>query len=258
MKKDCSRREFLGTAGKLLAAGLLTPLGGLTVLGKTSLAGEAAGGLSWKKAWTGKQWGFIVDTEKCIGCARCVKACKLENGVPLDREVFRTWVERYIEGPGGRAEIDSPNGGLDFEPKKETDEKQFFVPKLCNQCHNPPCVQVCPVGATYRTEDGVVLVDNKRCVGCRYCIQACPYGARFLHPELRVADKCTWCYHRITKGMVPACVQVCPVGARKFGNMEDPNSEVSAMVKKERVRVLKSDMGTEPQAFYIGLDEVVK
>ncbi|MHB9095796.1 MAG: 4Fe-4S dicluster domain-containing protein, partial [Eubacteriales bacterium] len=231
MKKEVSRRDFLATAGKIVAAGILAPLGGLAVLQKTSVAQEVLKGKSWPEIWAGKEWGFVVDTEKCIGCARCVKACKLENGVPLDKEVFRTWVERYVESGEGQVNIDSPNGGLDFEPAEKTDGKQFFVPKLCNQCENPPCVQVCPVGATYKTGDGVILVDNKRCVGCRYCIQACPYGARFLHPELKVADKCTWCYHRTQKGMLPACVTVCPVGARKYGNLKDPNSEVTQIIK---------------------------
>lgn len=257
MKKEFSRRDFLSTSCKVLAMGVLAPLTGFTALQKAS-AQDGLNGKPWPEVWKGKEWGFVVDTEKCIGCARCVKACKLENGVPMDKEVFRTWVERYVESGEGKVEIDSPNGGLDFEPLQKTDGKQFFVPKLCNQCENPPCVQVCPVSATYKTGDGVVLVDTKRCVGCRYCIQACPYGARFLHPETHVADKCTWCYHRVMKGMLPACVTVCPVGARKFGNLNDPESEVSKIVKKERIRVLKSDMGTEPKAFYIGLDEVVK
>jgi len=137
-------------------------------------------------------------------------------------------------------------------------EKQFFVPKLCNQCKHAPCIQVCPVGATYRTGDGVVLVDRERCVGCSYCIQACPYSARFLHPVLKVADKCNWCYPRISKGLLPACVQVCPTGARKFGNIKDPASEVVALKKKSRLRVVKQDMGTGPTVFYIDLDEVVK
>lgn len=258
MKKEFTRRDFLVSASKVLATGLLLPLGSLAIAQKTSFAQEAAEGIAWEKVWEGKEWGFVVDTSKCIGCARCVMACKQENGVPVDKEVYRTWVERYVESANGQINVESPQGGLGFEQGDETSEKQFFVPKLCNQCHDAPCTQVCPVGATYKTGDGVVLVDRKRCVGCRYCIQACPYGARFLHPELKVVDKCTWCYHRVAKGMKPACVQVCPKGARKFGNLKDPESEVSVSIKKEKVRVLKPDMGTKPHVFYIDLDEVVK
>ncbi len=256
MKKVVPRRVFLTTACKMLAAGILAPMGSLAAILNSSFAGESGETSDWTRVWAGKEWGFIVDTEKCIGCARCVDACKQENQVPPDKEVFRTWVERYVETTQG-VSIDSPNGGLDFEPLAETEEKQFFVPKLCNQCENPPCVQVCPVSATYRTGDGVILVDGKRCVGCRYCIQACPYGARFMHPKTHVADKCTWCYHRIAKGMRPACVTVCPVGARKFGNLRDLKDPVTQIIRKERVRGLKTDMGTKPQVFYLGLDEVV-
>lgn len=255
MKTECSRREFLLNSCKALTATILLPLGGLSLLPNEAI-GATDEAVDWKQIWKGKRWGFVVDTFKCIGCARCVKACKQENGVPLDEDVYRTWVERYVETAEG-VRVDSPKGGLEFPPLTGSTEKQFFVPKLCNQCDNPPCVQVCPVGATYRTDDGVVLVDDKRCVGCRYCIQACPYGARFLHPERKVADKCNWCYHRLIKGMVPACVQICPVGARKFGNLKDPGSAVSTIIREERVRGLKSDMGTRPFVFYLGLDEVV-
>jgi len=254
MENGVSRRRFLTLTGKMVAAGMLVPLGSL--IGLSNGARAAAPKTDWPKVWEGKQWGFVVDTEKCIGCARCVKACKEENGVPMDEEVYRTWVERYVE-TGNGVSIDSPNGGLDFPPLGSSTKKQFFVPKLCNQCENPPCVQVCPVGATYRTGDGVILVDAARCVGCRYCIQACPYGARFLHPKTHVADKCNWCYHRVSKGMKPACVTVCPVGARKFGNLKDHDDPVTEIVEKERIRGLKPEKGTKPQVFYTGLDEVV-
>lgn len=255
MKKSISRRDFLKCSGKVLAAGALLPLSSLA---EASVEGETQGEDNWNKVWEGKEYGFLVDTEKCIGCGRCVKSCKMENDVPQDEEVYRTWVERYAESETAGVQIDSPRGGQEFPPLKNETEKQFFVPKLCNQCHNPPCVQVCPVGATYKTGDGVVLVDSRRCVGCRYCIQACPYGARFLQPETKVADKCTWCYHRVMKGMKPACVTVCPVGARQFGNLKEPDSQVAKILKENRIRTLKPEMGTKPFVFYIGLDEVVR
>ncbi|RMF64323.1 MAG: 4Fe-4S dicluster domain-containing protein, partial [Calditrichaeota bacterium] len=132
-----------------------------------------------------------------------------------------------------------------------------FVPKLCNHCEKSVCTQVCPVGATYGTKDGVVLVDRKHCIGCGYCIQACPYGTRFLNPKTHTADKCTLCYHRITKGMNPACVHVCPTGTRIFGDLNDPNSHISNVLRQRRYRVLRPEMGTHPKCFYIGLDKEV-
>ena len=257
MKLKFTRRDFVISTAKVMAVGLLAPASALAAT-KLAFAEDSSQQNPILKQWSGKEWIFVVDTAKCIGCASCVKACKKENNVPLDKEVYRTWVERYLVDTNEEVRIDSPRGGLDFQQQVTNPEKQFFVPKLCNQCQQAPCIQVCPVGATYRTGDGVVLVDRERCIGCGYCVQSCPYSARFIHPVLKVADKCTWCYHRISNGMLPACVQVCPTGARKFGNMKDPASEVVALKKKSRIRVLKPDMGTKPEVFYIDLDEVVK
>ena len=143
-------------------------------------------------------YGMAIDVSKCIGCGRCADACKTENDVPREPQYFRTWIERYTIVQNGEPIVESPNGGLDGFPPMENARdrgvlRSFFVPKLCNHCDNPPCVQVCPVGATFVTPDGVVLVDQEYCVGCRYCIQACPYGARFLDPETHTAEKCTFC-----------------------------------------------------------------
>ncbi len=213
------------------------------------------------------RWGFLVDTTKCVGCGLCVKACKTENEIPYDAPVTRTWVERYVITRDGKCYIDSPMGGRDGfteqQIRGETPDpaeivKAFFVPKLCNQCDKPACVQVCPVGATYKTSDGVVLVDRTWCIGCGYCIMACPYGVRFFHPVLKVAEKCTFCYHRISKGMKTACVQACPFGARRIGNLKDPEDEVTKIIMTERVAVLKDEYGTKPQVFYIGLDNNVR
>ena len=131
------------------------------------------------------------------------------------------------------------------------------MPKLCNQCTHPACVQVCPTGATYKTEDGVVVIDHTYCIGCQYCVQACPYGARFFDERRNVTDKCTWCYHRITKGLQPACVEVCPVGARIFGDRNDKQSPISQFIQNNRVRVLKPETGNGPNVFYVGLDKDV-
>jgi Fe-S-cluster-containing dehydrogenase component len=213
-----------------------------------------------------------VDTYKCIGCGFCVKACKLENEIPLEANVSRTWVERYVLTKEGRVWADSPKEGregyitgrIDLgakgyrDIKKEDIDRAFFVPKLCNQCEKPPCVQVCPVGATYQAADGVVLVDRKWCIGCGYCIMACPYGMRFFHPRYKVAEKCNFCYHRITKGMKPACVLACPVGARAIGNFKDPRDPVTQTIVTQRVNVHKPEYGTRPQVYFIGLSEEVR
>ena len=165
------------------------------------------------------RWGMVIDLDKCVGCQACTIACKEENNVPKEPFYFRTWVERYTLLVDGETLVSSPKGGAEGFPERISEGtilRSFFVPKLCNHCKNPPCVQVCPVGATFTTEDGVVLVDEDYCIGCRYCIQACPYGARYLNPVTKTADKCTFCYHRLRRGLLPACVEVCPRGAIKL------------------------------------------
>jgi len=255
---SCSRRDLLKNTFKATLASAL-PLSAFKMLSPAQV-----------KASVGDadvRWVFLVDTRKCVGCGLCVKACKLENEVPYDTPITRTWVERYVLMKNGQTHIESPNGGRDgYTDSKIRDNeipedeiaKGFFVPKLCNQCETPACVQVCPVGATYQTRDGVVLVDRKWCIGCGYCIMACPYGVRFFHPVHKVADKCTFCYHRITKGMETACAQNCPFGARQIGNIKDPNDPVTKVIMNERVSVLKDEYGTKPQVYYIGLDTIVR
>jgi len=215
-------------------------------------------------------WGFVVNTNTCIGCGLCVVACKAENRVPKDPEFSRTWVERHATTTDGTVYVDSPDGGIGgFElatapavsaGAKVTDVR--FVPHLCMQCENSPCTAVCPVGATYRTADGVVLIDEERCIGCGYCVVACPYGARYIVPAggdtprgvAGVADKCTFCYHRITTGRQPACVEACPVGARMFGDLDDPASAVSVTLRTVPTTTVKPELGTKPRVHYIGLE----
>jgi Fe-S-cluster-containing dehydrogenase component len=206
-------------------------------------------------------YGMGIQINKCIGCGRCVEACKEENVVPKDPFYFRTWVERYVIKKDGSVVVQNIDGRISAggEVFSEKDiMRSFFVPKLCNQCDNPPCVQVCPVGATFKTEDGVVLVDDNRCIGCRYCIQACPYGARYLHPERETADKCTFCYHRITKGMLPACVEVCPTQARIFGDVRSSASPLTRFRRMNKLHVLKPSLNTEPKVSYSDLDGEVR
>jgi tetrathionate reductase subunit B len=265
-----SRRDFLKKAA-IVAGGVLVPLAALEVL--TPGRAQALVGRALKADDPAQlHWVFLVDTNKCVGCGFCVKACKLENEVPYDANATRTWVERYVITKDGSFYADSPKGARDgfinpqvdlgegkFEDIKSEDiAKAYFVPKLCNQCNNPPCVQVCPVGATYKVPDGVVLVDRTWCIGCGYCIMACPYSARFFHPVYHTAEKCNFCYHRINKGLAPACVQACPFGARQIGNLKDPNDPVGKVITTTHVAVLKSEFGTNPQVFYLGLDEEVR
>jgi Fe-S-cluster-containing dehydrogenase component len=259
-----NRRDFLKKTA-MVVGGLSLPLGALRILDPKELLASTGDK-------TPVRWVFLVDTYKCVGCGMCVKACKNENEIPYDANVTRTWVERYVITKDGKFHADSPKGARDGfttskidlgidgykDIKKENIRKAFFVPKLCNQCENPPCVQVCPVGATYQAPDGVVLVDRKWCIGCGYCIMACPYGVRFFHPVYHTAEKCNFCYHRITKGLKTACVEACPFGARMIGNSKDPSDPVTKIITTERVEVLKSEYGTKPQVYYIGKDEEVR
>ena len=270
-----ARREFLGKLG--LAAGCAGAVAGVAALGVTQSAPAKAESAPASPPipdydWHKHQWAFGVDATKCIGCLRCVEACKRENDVPRDAHHFRTWVERYVYLENELdAQVDSQADPVNIAASGSEEtfrwanrykdakvDKAFFVPKLCNHCTHPACVQVCPTGATYKTEDGVVLIDHEYCFGCRYCVQACPYGARYFNEEKGVTDKCTWCYHRITKGLQPACVEVCPTGARMFGDLRDKESPMSLFVRNNRVQVLKPETGNAPNVFYVGLDKEVR
>lgn len=206
-------------------------------------------------------WGMGVDISKCVGCGKCVEACKIENNVPTEPFYFRTWIEQYTIKNDGEVKIESPNGGIGGLKQSVPDEeifKSFMVPKLCNQCSDAPCVQACPVGATYISPDGVVLVDDSYCIGCSYCIQACPYGARFMNPVTKVADKCTFCYHRISNDLEPACVEVCPTNARIFGNLRDKESDLVKFLQKNPTQTLKPHLNTKSKVFYNGLSSEVR
>jgi len=186
-----------------------------------------------------------------------VRACSKENNVP--HGYFRTWVERYQIADEDQPQVDSPDGGMEgFPPSTREDVKSFFVPKLCNHCAESPCVQVCPVGATFVSPDGVVLVDETYCLGCRYCVQACPYGCRYLHPQKQTVDKCTLCYHRITKGLTTACCENCPTGARLLVDFKNPEDPVHEILRNNKVAVLKPYMATRAKVYYENLDGAVR
>ena len=242
-----TRRRFL-TDTALLAGGIFVATG-LNSFTALLYATE-------RKKSGGPWFGMGIDLPKCIGCGRCADACKSENGVSREPFYFRTWIEQYTILNNGSVKIISPNGGIDGLSQQVQDAeifKSFFVPKMCNHCEKSPCIQVCPVGATYDSPEGVVLVDDNYCIGCRYCVQACPYGCRYIDPVKKVADKCTLCYHRIMKGMLPACVEVCPNQAKIFGDLSDPESELVRFKKEHAWQVLKPHMNTDSKVYYNGL-----
>ncbi len=180
-------------------------------------------------------FGFVIDNRKCIGCHACTVACKAEHEVPIG--VNRTWV-KYIEKG-------------DFP-----DTRRLFSVMRCNHCADAPCVEICPVTALYTRSDGIVDFDNRRCIGCKACTQACPYDAIYMEPDNHTAAKCNYCTHRVDIGLEPACVNVCPEHAIISGDMDNPNTEISQLLAREAVSVRKPEKGTDPKLFYIDGDKV--
>ncbi|HEU5322335.1 MAG TPA: 4Fe-4S dicluster domain-containing protein, partial [Methylomirabilota bacterium] len=182
------------------------------------------------------RYGFVIDQRKCIGCHACTVACKEENQVPLG--AFRTWV-KYVEK--GRF----------------PDTRRFFAVLRCNHCDAAPCVTICPTVALYRRPDGIVDFDRDRCIGCKGCMQACPYDALYIDPATNTAAKCHYCAHRVEVGLEPACVVVCPEQAIVAGDLDDPRTPIARLVAGERVEVRKPEQGTRPKVFYVGADPSV-
>ena len=179
------------------------------------------------------RYGFVIDQRKCIGCHACTVACKEENQVPLG--VNRTWV-KYIEK------------GV------YPDTRRYFSVMRCNHCDNAPCVTICPTVALYRRPDGIVDFDGERCIGCKSCMQACPYDALYIDPETKTAAKCHYCAHRVEVGLEPACVIVCPVAAIVPGDLDDPHSTISRLVASQQTQVRKPEQGTRPKLYYLGAE----
>jgi tetrathionate reductase subunit B len=245
---DITRRDLIDFGTKLL---VLASVG--ATLEQITGAEPAPDAYKTADHW----WGMLIDIGKCIGCGNCVQACAKENNVP--EGYYRTWIERYQIQEDKQPKVDSPKGGMDgFPLPTPVDLKSFFVPKLCNHCVDSPCVQVCPVGATFISPDGVVLVDESYCLGCRYCVQACPYGCRYLHPEKETVDKCNLCYHRITQGLTTACCENCPTGARQLVDFKNPNDPIHEFMKHNKIQVLKPNMATDPKVKYKDLDMAVR
>ncbi len=180
------------------------------------------------------QYGFVIDQHKCIGCHACTVACKTEHDVPLG--VNRTWV-KYIE-----------KGGW-------PDTKRFFSVMRCNHCSNAPCVGICPTSALFIRKDGIVDFDTSRCIGCKSCMQACPYDALYIDPQEHTAQKCNYCSHRVEIGLEPACVVVCPEQAIVAGDLHDPTTKIAQLVKTEKTSQRSVEQGTSPNLYYMGADE---
>jgi Fe-S-cluster-containing dehydrogenase component len=216
----------------------------------------------------GVEFAYALDISRCIGCRRCVYACVEENNQSRDPQVHWIRVFSMEKGKG----VDFTEADPYYTPKEVPEEGHFYVPVACQQCRNAPCTKVCPTGATWTEPDGIVVIDYDWCIGCRYCMAACPYGARHFNwaepaipkaslnakthylgnrPRPKgVVEKCTFCIQRTRNGRYPACVEVCPVGARKFGNLLDPASEIRYIIEHKRVMVLKEDLNTLPKFFY--------
>jgi molybdopterin-containing oxidoreductase family iron-sulfur binding subunit len=278
-----NRRQFASCAAAAAAGFLLTGCGPrrLNEVSKERLKELLAGmerqysakygkpvTVSGAQAIPGVEFAYALDLSRCIGCRRCVYACVEENNQSRDPQV--QWIKVFsMEKSKG---IDFTEADPYYQPADVPEEGHFYVPTACQQCRNPPCTKVCPTGATWTDPDGIVVIDYDWCIGCRYCMAACPYGARHFNwgePTLSkdqvnpnthylgnrprpkgVVEKCTFCIQRTRAGRYPACVEVCPVGARKFGNLLDPDSEIRYIIEHKRVLVLKQDLNTMPKFFY--------
>lgn len=214
-------------------------------------------------------FGYGLDLSRCIGCRRCVYACVQENNQSRDPQIHWISVLRFKKGDKW---IDLENSEKYYSPPQVPEPGYFYMPVQCQQCETSPCAKVCPTKATWKEPDGIVVIDYNWCIGCRYCMAACPYGARrfnWAEPDIPqnelnpnthylgnrprykgVVEKCSFCIQRVRAGRYPACVEACPVGARKFGNLLDPNSEIRYAIENKRVFRLKEDLNTHPKFYY--------
>lgn len=219
------------------------------------------------QATPGVEFAYALNLGTCIGCRKCVHACVKENNQSRNPGIQYIRVLKLKKGS-----LNLNNAEHYYDSKNVPEEGYYYMPVQCQQCANPPCVKVCPVKATWQEKDGIVAIDYNWCIGCRYCETACPYWARrfnFSEPTLAkedinpnmaylaniprhkgVVEKCHFCLHRTRQGKFPACVEVCPAGSRKFGNLLDPNSEVAQILKQKRVYILKEELATLPRFFY--------
>jgi molybdopterin-containing oxidoreductase family iron-sulfur binding subunit len=223
------------------------------------------------KPMDGVEFGYALNLTRCIGCRKCAHACLRENNQSRsDPDDIEMSYIRVLELKKGAINLETSS--VYYDPATVPQPDKYYMPVQCHQCREAPCTRVCPVKATWREDDGLVVVDYNWCIGCRYCMAACPYDARrfnyekptinaaainrdqsYLSNRIRpkgVVEKCTFCLHRTRAGKYPACLEVCPTGARIFGNLRDPSSEINYILKNKRVYVLKEDVGTLPRFYY--------
>ncbi|QWR78428.1 4Fe-4S dicluster domain-containing protein [Candidatus Magnetomonas plexicatena] len=217
-------------------------------------------------------YGYGLDLSRCVGCRRCVYACVTENNQSRNPQIHYITVLQFKQGEKWVSDLEESNKY--YNPEEVPAPEHFYMPVQCQQCERPPCVKVCPTQATWKEPDGIVVVDYNWCIGCRYCMAACPYGARkfnWAEPTIPVeeintethylgnrprikgcVEKCTFCIQRVREnpGRYPACVEICPVGARKFGNLLDPESEIRMLIETKRVFRLKEELNTQPKFYY--------
>ncbi len=282
--KIINRRAFIKYLGALTGASLLGryaifPFGlrlaeassqgaplGETVQGVAARVVDGAGTMANPR----QRFAMVIDVGACIGCRRCQWACKEENNTP--DAISPPWIEVFelkdevdVTGSVSREDLEA---GATTSYTVSPREGRWYLPVQCYHCDNPPCVKVCPTGATYKDRDGLVLMDYDMCIGCRFCVVACPYSARrfnWIMPELSpedvnplvpvrpvgVVEKCTFCIHRTRRGKLPRCVEVCPVNARHFGDLNDPESEVSKLLESNLSFRLLEELNTRPRIWYI-------
>jgi molybdopterin-containing oxidoreductase family iron-sulfur binding subunit len=217
------------------------------------------------------EFAYALNLSRCVGCRRCAHACLQENNQSResDDDLSMSYI-RVLELDNGSINLEHSDHY--YDPEELPREGKYYMPVQCHQCANAPCTKACPVQATWTQEDGITVVDYNWCIGCRYCMAACPYYARrfnFKKPQLEpeqinpnqsylsnrvrpigVVEKCTFCLHRTRKGRYPACMEVCPTGARVFGNLRDPEGPIRKILKGKRIYVLKEEVGTLPRFYY--------
>jgi molybdopterin-containing oxidoreductase family iron-sulfur binding subunit len=272
-----NRRDFIkkmGVAGLFIAFNKVAS--GYQKIGGPFL--RKAVGVKYKQPVHGAKFGMMIDVGACVGCRRCQHACILENNTPSKPSNIH-WIDVFeMENSTPVTTVESiPPIGANIDYADAPKEDYWYLSFNCFHCENPPCTKVCPTGATYKDEDGIVLVDYEICIGCRYCMAACPYNARRFnwwepkHQEGRISpldgsivtlneevplrtrgvtEKCTFCVHRVRDGLSPKCVEVCPVSARHFGDLNEPTSEVSILLEKERTIRIRENVGSRPMLYY--------
>jgi molybdopterin-containing oxidoreductase family iron-sulfur binding subunit len=264
----CAREDFLRAHFKELPPEKLAALLRRIEREQSARTGKQVT-VSAAAARPGVLFGYGLDLSRCVGCRRCVYACVKENNQSRSRPQIH-WI-KVLEMPKEHG-VDLAHADAYYEAETVPRPGKFYMPVQCQQCRHPPCVKACPTKATWKEPDGIVVVDQDWCIGCRCCMSACPYGARrfnwatpSLPPEETnpamhvlgnrprpkgVVEKCTFCVQRTREGRYPACVEACPVGARKFGDLADPESEIRRVMETKRVFVFKEELATHPQFYY--------